>query len=141
MSCRRSCQPSFPACQSKSSLKSAAWNEENLAFVHGCMAQTGRAERLPLIRLSTKEGEWEWQSALSDGRYLLYIHKFLSSDFGLQAWPPFLLPPAPRAGGEGLYRTGISESFTFSEFLVCVRGSTHLSGELTNSTTADGSQQ
>lgn len=110
---------------------------------HLCMdvwlSQPGRSAAL--ITLSTEEG-WEWQRALSDGLYLLHIHKFLSSHSALKAWPPFLLPPAPRAGGEGQYRAGLSESLAFSEFLLCVRGSTHLSGELvTNSTTADGSQQ
>lgn len=126
LSCRRSCQPSFPACQSKSFLKSAAWNEENLAFVHVCMVQTVRAERLTLIILSTMGGSgWEWQSTASDGCYLLYIHKFLFFAFVFQAWPPFLLPLAPRGGEEGqAHRTGTSESFAFSGFLVSVTGST-----------------
>lgn len=125
LSCRQSCRPSFPACQSKSFLKSAAWNEENLAFVHVCIVQTVRAERLTLIILSTMGGAGEWQSTVSDGRYLLHIHKFLFFDFVFQAWPPFLLPLAPRGGGEGrAHRTGIWESFTFSGFLVSVIGST-----------------
>lgn len=47
LSCRQSCQSSFPACQSKSFLKSAAWNEENLAFgrhVWGSDSQGGAAD-------------------------------------------------------------------------------------------------
>lgn len=105
--------------------------------MYGSASQGGA---LALITLSTEEG-WEWQSALSDGLYLLHSHKFLSSHSALKAWPPSLLPPAPGAGGEGQYRAGLGVLHILRIPAVC-RGCTHLSGELvTNSTPADGSQQ
>lgn len=89
---------------------------------------------------------------MSDGHYLLYIHKFRFLDFVCQAPSPFLLPLAPREGGEEeVQGTGVLRVLHILGIPgICDRQqkrSIYLSGDLTNFTfrritgTADGSQE